>query len=146
MNASDIVKNRQKKALYSAYYHPTVYQSTTISTLTPISSYTTGYNSYTSTTNTVYTYASQPTFISYELMNDVKNGKDLCTSTCSAKLSWVNMVSTTILNFSTNYSTISTPIGYNIASTIVQASKGPVICSLIDYYQGTNMDRTVNGN
>jgi hypothetical protein len=75
MNASDIVKNRQNKVLYNAYYQPTVFQSTVVSTLSPISSYTGGYASYESTVITAYNYSCQPTFLSYELLNEVKNGR-----------------------------------------------------------------------
>jgi len=142
MNASDIVKNRQNTVLYKAYYQPKVYQSTVTSTLIPISSYTGGYNSYASTTNTVYTYSSQPTFLSYELMNEVKSGKTVCTGACTTPLTFANLVSTTVLNYSTNYSTLSTPLSFNITSSFVQGSTGPVICSLVDFYQGTNFDST----
>ena len=142
MNASDIVKNRQNKVLYNAYYQPTVFQSTVVSTLTPISSYTGGYNSYTSTVITAYNYSCQPTFLSYELLNEVKNGKVECTGTCASQLSWENLTSTTQYMYATNYSTLSTPLSISVTSTSVQGSKGPVICPLINFYQGTNADST----
>ena len=140
MNASDIVKNRQNKVLYNAYYQPTVFQSTVVSTLSPISSYTGGYASYESTVNTVYNYSCQPTFLSYELLNEVKNGKEVCTGTCASQLTWTNLTSTTQYMYATNYSTLSTPLQISVTSTSVQGSKGPVICPLINFYQGTNAD------
>ena len=140
MNASDIVKNKQNQTLYKAYYQPRVFQSTVFSTLTPISSYTGGYNSYGSTVNTVYTYSSQPTFLSYELLNEVKSGKDQCTATCTSELTWSNLTSTTTRFYNTNYSTLSTPLSISVTSTIVQGSIGPVICPRVNFYQGTNAD------
>ena len=140
MNASDIVKNRQNKVLYNAYYQPTVFQSTVVSTLSPISSCTGGYASYESTVNTVYNYSCQPTFLSYELLNEVKNGKEVCTGTCASQLTWTNLTSTTQYMYATNYSTLSTPLQISVTSTSVQGSKGPVICPLINFYQGTNAD------
>lgn len=140
MNASDIVKNRQNKVLYKAYYQPTVFQSTVVSTLSPISSYVGGYNSTRSSVITVYNYLCQPTFLSYELLNEVKNGKEECTGTCTSQLTWSNLTSTTKYMYATNYSTLSTPLNINVTSTIVQGSTGPVICPLINFYQGTNAD------
>lgn len=140
MNASDIVKNRQNKVLYNAYYQPTVFQSTVVTTLIPISSYTSGSNSYGSTVNTIYTYVCQPTRLSYELLNEVKNGKDVCTGTCASQVTWTNLTSTTKYMYSTIYSTLSTPSTIIVTSTIVQGSTGPVICPLINFYQGTNAD------
>lgn len=140
MNASDIVKNRQNKVLYKAYYQPTVFQSTVVSTLSPISSYTGGYSSYSSTVITAYNYSCQPTVLSYEMLNEVKNGKEACTGTCASQLTWTNLTSTTQYMYTTNYSTLSTPLSINVTSTSVQGSKGPVICPLINFYQGTNAD------
>jgi hypothetical protein len=140
MNASDIVKNRQNKVLYNAYYQPTVFQSTLVSTLSPISSYTGGTTSYRSTVNTVYNYSCQPTFLSYELLNEVKNGKEECTGTCASQVTWTNLTSTTQYMYSTIYSTLSTPCTIIVTSTSVQGSTGPVVCPLINFYQGTNAD------
>jgi hypothetical protein len=140
MNASDIVKNRQNKVLYNAYYQPTVFQSTVVSTVSLISSHTTGPKSYRSTVNTAYNYLCQPTFLSYELLNEVKNGKVECTGTCTSQLTWTNLTSTTQYMYATNYSTLSTPLQISVTSTNVQGSKGPVICPLINFYQGTNAD------
>lgn len=140
MNASDIVKNRQNKVLYNAYYRPTVFQSTVVSTLSPIIFYTNGTTQYRSTVITAYDYLCQPTFLSYELLNEVKNGKEECTGTCASQLTWTNLTSTTQYMYATNYSTLSTPLQINVTSTVVQGSTGPVICPLINFYQGTNAD------
>ena len=142
MNASDIVKNRQNKVLYNAYYRPTVFQSTVVSTLIPISSYTGGYTTYGSTVNTAYLYLSQPTFLSYELLHEVKNGKDACTGTCASQVTWSNLTSTTQSFYATNYSTLSTPLSISVSSATVMGNTGPVICPMASFYQGTNADNT----
>lgn len=138
MNASDIVKNKQNQALYKAYYQPTVFQSTTFSTIRPISSFTTGSATYASTVNTVYNYTCQPTFVTYEMRDQVKNGKGVCDGFASTDLKWSNVTSTTVYAYKTLYSTLSTPSSIAVTSTVVQGSKGPVICSLIDFHQGTS--------
>jgi len=140
MNASDIVKNKQNKVLYQAYYRPTVFQSTVVSTVSLISSATTVGNSSESTVITAYNYVCQPTFLSYELLNEVKNGKEACTNACATQVTWSNLTSTTKYMYSTIYSTLSTPCTIIVTSTIVQDNKGPVICPLINFYQGTNAD------
>jgi hypothetical protein len=140
MNASDIVKNKQNKVLYQAYYRPTVFQSTVVSTVSLISTATTIGNSSKSTVITAYNYVCQPTFLSYELLNEVKNGKEACTNGCATQVTWSNLTSTTNLMYSTIYSTLSTPCTIIVTSTIVQGNKGPVICPLINFYQGTNAD------
>ena len=142
MNASDIVKNRQNQVLYRAYYQPTVFQSTVVTTTIPISSYTGGFNSVATSTNTVYTYSALPTFLSYELLNEVKQGKDGCTGTCVSNLTWTNLTSTTRSFYSTNYTTLSTPVAINVTSTTVLGSAGPVVCPFVTFYQGTNADNT----
>jgi hypothetical protein len=140
MNASDIVKNKQNKVLYQAYYRPTVFQSTVVSTVSLISSATTVGNSSESTVITAYNYVCQPTFLSYELLNEVKNGKEACTNACATQVTWSNLTSTTKYMYSTIYSTLSTPCTIIVTSTVVQGNKGPVICPLINFYQGTNAD------
>ena len=140
MNASDIVKNKQNKVLYKAYYQPTVFQSTVVTISSLIKSDTTNDDMYRSTVITAYNYSCQPTFLSYELLNEVKNGKEECTGTCASQLSWTNLTSTTQYMYATNYSTLSTPLTIDVTSTSVQGSKGPVICPLINFYQGTNAD------
>jgi hypothetical protein len=140
MNASDIVKNKQNKVLYQAYYRPTVFQSTVVSTVSLISTATTVDNSSESTVITAYNYVCQPTFLSYELLNEVKNGKEACTNACATQVTWSNLTSTTKYMYSTIYSTLSTPCTIIVTSTVVQGNKGPVICPLINFYQGTNAD------
>jgi hypothetical protein len=142
MNASDIVKNRQNKVLYKAYYQPTVFQSTVAITSSLIISYTTNPNPplYHTDVITAYNYSCQPTFLSYELLNEVKNGKEACTNACATQVTWSNLTSTTKYMYSTIYSTLSTPCTIIVTSTVVQGNKGPVICPLINFYQGTNAD------
>lgn len=159
MNASDIIKARQNKVLFQSLYRPSVLTSTVYSTLCPVSSISTGSGIttlYTSCINTIYPYTCNSPSISYELLNDVNQGKYLCgypycssisewntgltfpTGVCNAQISemeWKNTNSTIIYNYSTaTYSSI------NITSTVIMTGPGPVICPLVDFYQGTNFD------
>lgn len=161
MNASDIIKARQNRTLYQAYYRPTIFPNSTTSTITyfPVSTVSTnsGYiSSVTSSVNIQYQYTCQAPIISYELANSINNGKYLCefpycsslsiwntsqtipVGVCDCKISvldWKNTNSTVIYNMSTlNYSSI------NVQSTIVLTGQTPVICPLVSYYQGTEYD------
>lgn len=162
MNASDIIKDRRNKVLFQAYYRPTIFPNNTISTINycPFSSIAAGTPSYTSSLNTIYTYKCERPFLTYdntyEMINDVNNGKFECdspycssisiwqtgesipTGTCNCKVSylqWKNTNSTIIYNMSTvNFSSVVT------TSTIIMTGPGPVICPLIKFYQGPNYD------
>ena len=162
MNASDIVKAKQNRTLFQAYYRPTIFPSTTVSTVNicPISSIKDGTPSYVSSTTLHYNYICNPPSISYQLSNAVNSGKYLCgypscssisiwntgqtipTGVCDCKVSflnWKNTTSTTIYSYSTiNYSSIQT------LSTIALTGPGPVICPLVDFYQGPNIDNSCN--
>jgi hypothetical protein len=148
MNASDIVKAKQSKALYNAYYNPTVFQSTTFSTINTVSSilryvsssveFTS--TSYTSTIQTINTYVCNPTFVSYEMANAIRDGS----LKPDSNLQWKNDVSTVQYAYKTNYSTFSfnptvpLPSTFRVTSSFITASDGPVVQSLIDFQQGTN--------
>jgi hypothetical protein len=161
MNASDIIKARQNRTLYQAYYRPTIFPSRTTSTITyyPISTISTssGYiSSFTSSVNTQYQYICQKPDISYEISNSINNGKYLCeypycstlsiwntgeiipVGVCDCKISvlnWKNPNPTIIYNVSTaTYSSII------VQSTIVQTGQTPVICPLASFYQGNEFD------
>ncbi len=161
MNASDIIKARQNRTLYQAYYRPTIFPSGTTSTITyyPISTIDTGegfISSITSTVTTQYQYTCQKPNLSYELANNINSGKYLCgfpycstlsiwttneiipVGVCDCKISvlnWKNPNPTVIYNVSTaTYSSIV------VQSTIVQTGQTPVICPLANFYQGNEFD------
>jgi hypothetical protein len=162
MNASDIIKARRNKVLFQAYYRPTIFPNNTISTINycPYSSIAAGTPSYTSTINTIYTYKCEKPFLTYDntyqMINDVNNGKYECGSpycsslsiwqtgqtipigTCNCKISnlqWKNTNPTVIYNMSTaTYSSVT------LFSTTIMTGPSPVICPLIQFYQGTNYD------
>jgi hypothetical protein len=154
MNASDIVKAKQNQTLYKAYNNPTVFQSSTYSTLTSVSSFVNVISSgiplmstsYTSCINTVYTYVCNPTFISYELAKSVKDGVYECGGKIPSELQWKNTNSTIIYSYSTlSTSPTSTLIStFRITSTTVLTGPSPVICPLIEMNQGTNFDSRCN--
>jgi hypothetical protein len=149
MNASDIVKAKQNKALYNAYYKPTVFQSTVYSTISIYSSVTSPItllpvNSYVSCVAKAYTYVDNPTFTSYESMNAIKEGAIDCGAIPSSVVSFKNTEQRLIYSFSTIYSTIAGPIApvpgsFYITSTTVSAPPSlPMVQSLLNYHQGTS--------
>jgi len=89
MNASDIIKAKQNKTLYKAYYTPAVYQSTIFSTLTAFSTLSNLSTSYVSCINTSYNYVCNPIFTSYETRNNVKDGSDKCGGTSLSNMQFV---------------------------------------------------------
>jgi len=160
MNASDIIKNKQNRVLYQAYTRPTIFSTLITSTINycPVSTISTGgafTTSFTSTINTQYGYTCEKPSISYELLNDINEGKYLCgypycssisiwntgqtypVGDCDCKislLSWKNTNLTSIYNYSTaTYSSVS------VTSTNILTGPTPFIC-LNNFYQGTNFD------
>ena len=162
MNASDIVNAKKNRTLFQAYYRPTIFPGKTTSTINicPISSFSTGTTTYTSSSTLQYNYVCDTPSISYELLNDVNSGKYLCgypycssisiwntgqtipVGVCNCKISflnWKNTNSTIIYSYSTiSYSSVQT------FSTVTMTGPGPVICPLTDFYQGTNFDNRCN--
>ena len=132
MDASDIIKKKQNVCLYNAYYNPVVYQSTVFSTINIVSSISSGSTSYASTVNTVNTYVCQPQIISYNLYNDIINGKFDSGDALVSKLEWENTTSS-IEYF---YSTSGTGDISSITSTFVLRGPGPLICPPVQIYQG----------
>jgi hypothetical protein len=149
MNASDITKSRQNRVLFQAYYRPIVFPLSATSTInySPISSVSTNgafVSSFASSINIQYGYKYTATAPSYELLNDINEGKYIAgypccstisdwntglttpTGTCDCKISfmtWKNTRPTLINNYqSTNYSTVL------IASTIILTGPSPYIC------------------
>ena len=91
MNASDIIKAKQSRTLYQAYYRPTIFQGSTsngtnvfiTSTINfcPIStvSSSSGFiSSFVSSVTLNYSYKCEKPNVSYELMNSINEGKYIC--------------------------------------------------------------------
>lgn len=148
MNASDIVKSKQNKTLHCAYYKPTVFQSTTYSTLNVVSSIinyvSSGYvfssTSYTSSMHTVNNTVCNPTFMSYEMQQQVLSGKPV------SQLQWKLNTSTLAYAYSTTYSSFNNPANIlpstiRVTSTLVASGPGPVVCPVVTFHQG-NFDIT----
>ncbi len=164
MNASDIVKAKQNRTLFQAYYHPVATSSTistTIYTSTIVSS-SVGFPTQTNVCSTIlYNNLCMPSFISYQMANDINDGRYLCntytlaqqvggnaintastvTSQCKiSDLQWKNVNSTLTYTYAPLYgsppqSTIST---FRTVPYYIQTGPLPVICPLVEFYQGTN--------
>jgi hypothetical protein len=165
MNASDITKAKQSRTLYQAYYRPTIFSTLFNSSIEycPISTISTTSGIDTSVISCVslhYSYRCTPPVISYELANSVNNGRYLCgfpfcssisewntgatfnTASCDCKISlltWKNTNVTPITSYST--STYSTVVS---TTTNILTGPGPIICPLVEFYQGTNFDNRCN--
>jgi hypothetical protein len=164
MNASDIIKAKQNKTLYQAYYRPDIF-SPVNSTINycPISTVWNGSEFISSVTSTVtmnYLYKCNKPIISYELANSINEGKYECgypycstisewntgnmyvTGNCDCKVSFLTLKNTNptiIYNYSTiNFSTV------NVTSTSILTGPGPIICPLVEFYQGTNFSNECN--
>lgn len=152
MNASDIVKAKQNRILYNTYYTPTVLESSVTSSVRALSSiirYTSaGVNilstSYTSCVTTCNTYVAEPTFLTYEMAQAVRDGRYGCAAPLRPlETDWDKTQSTLKVIQSTLYSTFSTsgpllPSSVRYSSTITTVGQSPIICPLIDYHQGTS--------
>jgi len=136
MNASEIVKNKQQ-IMRSCAYHPTVFSSTILSTITPISSIA-GSTSYASTLHTCYSYDCQ-FYSSYELRSDVQQGLVDRGITLSSLTEWKPDTSTTLYAYRPLYSTLSTVSSISVTSTLVQTGPSPLVCDT-PFHQGTYRD------
>ena len=149
MNASDIVKAKQNKTLYSAYYQPTVYSSTLYSTLAIYSSIGSTITeselvintSYISCINTVYNYVDNPTFISYESLNQIKAGALECGAISGSEFQLDRVPYVPVYTYNTIYSTFTIqnlilPSSVTIASSLISATPSPYIQSFIHAKQG----------
>ena len=162
MNASDIVKAKQNRTLFQAYYHPAITPSTTtttivVSTLISLDVDLIMQSNVCSTV--IYNNLCMPTFISYQLVNDVNQGKYLCNTYTLAQQVGGNAINTTStaqtqckisnLEWETTLSTVTT--AYNTVGGITYSTSSatslqspvstfilPVICPLVEFYQGTN--------
>jgi len=159
MNASDIITAKQNKVLYSAYYKPTVYSSTLTTTVQAYSSIASGISSgqligstsYVSTTNTVYNNVCNPTFISYESLNQIKDGGYECGAAPVSNLQFVGIPNTSIYAFSTFYSTPNVsgspqPYSIVVTSTVTTAPTGPTICPFVSFHEGSATARNLPTN
>lgn len=151
MNASDIIKAKQNQTLYKAYYKPNVLNSsvnTNVYKVSSIFSYISSsqeitIDSYASCNTTVYNYVCNPTYMSYEMANQVNGGAFACGGKTPSKMQWKNVNSTIIYAFSSIYSTFETtstisPSDFYVTSTTVMTAPTPVIVPLINLVQGTN--------
>ena len=165
MNASDIIKDKQSRVLYQAYNRPTIFSTLITSTINifPISTISTSgvdiTSSILSSITTRYGYKCENPTISYELLNDINNGKYLCgfpfcstisewntgeifpVGNCDCKISfltWKNTSPSLLYTYSTiNYSSICT------FSTTIFTGPTPIICSN-NIIQGTNFQNRCN--
>ena len=146
MNASDIIKAKQNKTLYKAYYTPLVYQSTIFSTVTAYSTINNlSIKSYVSCINTSYNYVCNPVFTNYEMRNNVKDGSDKCGATSLTNMQFVKS-DATIYAYSTVLSTFGPnmyPSSFLITSVIGSSAPSPCITPLVQFYQGCAV---CNGN
>lgn len=149
MNASDIIKAKQNKTLYKAYYTPAIYQSTVFSTLIAYSTSTSIpiTTSYVSCINTSYNYVCNPIFTSYESRNNVKDGSIACGGTSLSNMQFVKS-DATVYAYNTVYSTfgnpgVTVPSSFITTSTVGSSAPGPCIAPQIQFYQGCSV---CNGN
>ena len=136
MNASDIVKIKQNKAIALSYQQTFTLTSTVQSTIYPISSISEGPTSYGSTLNTVYDKTCMPTFTTYETRNKVNESQ--CTACSLSPMEWKNMNSTIMYTYQSVYGTLSTTSTVLTTSTIVQTAPEPFVCNGVSYRQGTH--------
>lgn len=149
MNASDIIKAKQNKTLYKAYYTPVVYQSTVFSTVSAYSTFGSQpvNTSYISCINTSYNYLCNPVFMSYETRNNVKDGSIACAGTSLSNLQFVKS-NATVYAYNTVYSTFGNPaitVPSSFVTTSINGTSAPDPCivPLVQFYQGCSV---CNGN
>lgn len=142
MNASDIIKLKQNGLLYKAYYQPTVFQSTTISTIIPYSSISSEITSYTSTVNTEYQYKCLPSNFSYQLVNDINEGRFICGEKTISELSWkaISTMNTEMIYAVSSYSTPSSITNASTINSLNSRAIRPLICNDPIYFQQPNFN------
>lgn len=138
MNASDIIKQRQKQTLYKAYYNPTIFPgvSNGVSTLVrssinyyPVSSIGSTI-SYASSVNIEYLYECEPVFTSYQLANAITACNYLCDNPSSSNTAWLP-------NSSMSTSPVYTSSNQILTQSANSYAPQPVICENLPFYQGT---------
>ena len=154
MNASDIVAAKQNRTLFQAYYRPTIFTSSIVynSTFCPISSIGSDPTSGTYCSSINYLYTCNPTFISYELANDVNSGKYLCGyPSCSSISVWNTgeTIPAGVCNCKISYLTwkanqsMGTQSTFAADGSVISSSQNsyavkPLICTQPEFNQGTN--------
>jgi hypothetical protein len=150
MNASDITKLKQSQTQYNAYYNPIAYQSTIISTISPISSilkYTDVgpvnvlSTSYSSTVKTYLTYSANPPYRNYQIANTINS---VIHTNNATTMDWKNTDVKLQYIYNTIYSSFNTPpniipSSITITSTNITTSAGPRTESFLSYTQGPHI-------
>ena len=136
MNASDIVKTKQNKAVALSYQQSFTLSSTVQTTIYQVSSIAGGTPRYGSTLNTVYDKTCMPTFTTYETRNKVQESP--CTACNLSSMDWKNTNSTLMYAYQSVYGTLSTTSTVLTTSTIVQTAPQPFVCDGVSYRQGTH--------
>jgi hypothetical protein len=164
MNASDIIKAKQSRTLYQAYYRPTIFSTFINSTINfcPVSTVSTASGVISSLTSCItmnYSYKCTPPVVSYQLANSINEGRYECgfpycstisewntgrtfpIGDCDCKISfltWKDTNPTLLYTYSTsNYSSVVT------FSTPILTGPSPVICPLT-LNQGTSYQNRCN--
>jgi hypothetical protein len=159
MNASDIIKAKQNRVLYQAYYRPTIFSTLITSTINycPVSTINSGGNIISSVVSCItqqYGSKCEKPIISYQLLNDINNGRYECgypycssitewntgqtfpIGDCNCKVSfltWKNTNPTSLFTYSTvTYSSIVS------TQYTINTGPSPNICPFSEVIQGTN--------
>ena len=142
MNASDIVKAKQNRTLYKAYYRPIVFQSTCFnnvyrgSTITEVELDSSGnpqilaeYENYGSCITCVNEYVCNPIITSYQFANSLLDGSYLCGKKKRAELEWKKTNSTLIYLYSTVMVTtiLSTQINKFCSTPLISSIIGSTV-------------------
>jgi hypothetical protein len=90
----------------------------------------------------VYDYVDNPTFMSYETLNQIKAGGVACGASSASQLQFDRVPYTPMYTYSTVYSTFTeNNIVYVssivIASTLISATPAPLVDSFIRFKQGS---------
>lgn len=136
MNASDIVKIKQNKAVALSYQQTFTLTSTVQSTIYQVSSISYGPTRYGSTLNTVYNTTCTPTFMTYAMRNEVQQSP--CTACDASSMEWKRTNSSIVYAYRSVYSTLSTTSTVLTSSSTVQTAPQPMICNGVSYRQGTH--------
>lgn len=168
MNASDIIKAKQNKNLFYAYYKPTIFYgaSNNVNTLvnkniitTFVSSIEGSDPSSTIQSTLNYSYKCFPPVLSYQLANNINDGKYLCeypycstitswnnnnthiTGTCNCNISELSWKANKAMGTITTYASEN-----NVTSAILSSSQNsytvkPLICTNPNFYQGPDLTR-----
>lgn len=141
MNASDIVKAKQGRAIYRGYdgVGRVVYASTTVTTLSVVSSFLNYVSSgvplmstsYTSCIKTVPLYTNgRPSFLTYAEARVLRDGEDACGVRVPSDVRLRATQSTLAYAYNPVYSTLSTVSSVRVTSTLTTTAAAPLICDV----------------